>query len=758
MPENADPTQNVTPQPVTPAPAGGQPVSSDGGVQEPMNPELANVSINRPAPVAKPATKPVTKFVATPKVPATGPVAPKKIGKEKLEKSKKNFILGCTGGLIFLFVLFMVLMVLMISRSGASNTVMQAFGLDPSGFRVFLQGVVGFTFGVLSLLFLVLLMVSLFRYLGAQKLDKEKRGRNLKLLILYSISLVFSVFIWVILASYIGNLQIATERVIAEIVVMEPKDTSNLVAPVEITFSALNVAKALQNGGVEISNMNWDLEGDGVFETPVVNPEVTHLYTKKGTYTVGLQVKVVGEENYREPYTRIISIPEAAFGAEPSTGTAPLDVQFDASVIVTKADIAGLDWDFEDDGKYELEGPDNLRPRHTFDQIGVYKVHLRAVDKANNVENYYRNIEVVASDKPIVSGVIDATPGLKGAVPFQVRFDAARSTGLKGSLVQYQWDFGDGSDLQTGKSASHIYTKPGFYSVILHVEDELGNKADNSVEVEAQGVSSPPEAKIGTAPVAEADKPLMGTLPFKVDFDASNSVDADNDMVSYEWDFNGDGTADQEGKKVTNTFDKAGTYTASLTVIDSEDQKSTVSLQIIVQEPGVLAVITATPAEGTAPLIVQFDGSSSSAYQGNIVSYEWDFGDGSLKTITGAIVSHKYAVVGSYEAKLKVLTNKNESASTSKLIYVREVPLKACFAPSRSNGLAPLTVAFDAKCSTGAVSTYSWQFGDGNNSTSKGPSHTFEFPGSYTVSLEVSDSKNNVSTYQEIIVVEGELK
>lgn len=753
MPESVDPNQNAVPQPAVPAPEADPQIVSGKKAQEPakpmpMNPEMAVISINRPTPTVKSAAKPA----------ASGTAAPKKIGTEKREKSKKNFILGCAGGLLFLFVLFIVLMVLMISRSGASNSVMQAFGLDPAGVRSFLQAVVGFMFGMLSLLFLVLLVVALFRYLGAQKTDKEKRGRNVKLMILDSILLVFMVFIWVVLANYIGNIQIAAERVIAEIVVVSPKDTSNLVAPVEITLSALNVAKALKNGGIEISNMNWDLEGDGTFETPVITPEITHLYTRKGTYTIGLQVKVAGEESYRDPYTKVIDIPEAAFGAEPTSGIAPLDVQFDTGIIVTKADVASLDWDFEDDGKYELEGPDNLRPRYTFDQIGTYRVHLRVIDKANNVENYYRNIDVTASDKPIVSGVIDATPGLKGTIPFQVRFDANRSTGMKGNLVQYQWDFGDASDLQSGKSASHVYSKPGFYTVTLHVEDELGNKADNTVEVEVLNVSSAPEAKIGTTPAAEAELPLAGTLPFKVEFDASGSVDADNDIVSYEWDFSGDGVADQEGKTVTHTFESAGTYTASLTVGDSEDQKSSDSLQVVVQEPGVIAVITSTPEEGTAPLIVQFDGSSSSAYQGNIVSYEWDFGDASPKTITGAIVSHKYTAVGSYDAKLKVLTNNNESATTSKIIYVREVPLKACFTPSRSSGLAPLTVAFDSKCSTGAVFAYQWQFGDGTNSASKGPSHTFEFPGNYTVSLEVSDSKNNVSSYQEVIVVEGNLQ
>ncbi len=666
--------------------------------------------------------------------------------------------MGCMGGFIFLFIVFIILMVLMISRSGASNPVMQAFGLDPGGVRNFLQGVVGFSFGMLSLLFLVLLIIGLFKFLGAQKTDKEKRNRNLRMTIMNSAALVFMVVIWVFLANYIGTLEIAAETIIAKIVVVEPADLTDLTAPVEIKFSAANVAIALERGGIQITNMNWDLDGDGVFETPVADPEVTHLYNRKGTYTVGLQVKVTDEEDYRDPYTQIISIPNAAFGAEPSVGTAPLEVQFDASVIVTKANVSSLDWDFDDDGTYELEGPDNLRPRYNFDQIGIYKVHLRAIDKSDNVENYYRIIEVTTTDKPIVSAMIDATPSLKGAIPLQVRFDASRSTGLKGNIIKYEWDFGDGSDLQSGKSSSHVFYNAGFYSVVLSIEDDLGNKATNSVEIEAQSISSVPEAVISTIPVAEAEESLTGTLPFKVEFDASDSLDADDDIVQYEWDFDNDGTVDQEGKKSTYTFEEAGTYTVRLTVADSENQTSSASMQVVVEEPGVISVITATPEEGTAPLTVQFDGSSSSAYQGNIVSYEWDFGDGSPKTITGAIVSHKYSAVGTYEAKLKVLTNNNESASKTKLIYVREVPLKACFEPSRTSGLSPLTVTFDSKCSTGAVSTYHWQYGDGKESTSKSPTHTFEFPGSYTVILEVSDSKSNVSIYQEIIVAEGDVE
>jgi len=92
------------------------------------------------------------------------------------------------------------------------------------------------------------------------------------------------------------------------------------------------------------------------------------------------------------------------------------------------------------------------------------------------------------------------------------------------------------------------------------------------------------------------------------------------------------------------------------------------------------------------------------------------------------------------------------------LIYVREIPLRACFAPSRYTGTAPLAVTFDSKCSTGAVALYSWDFGDGKTTDTRKPTHTFENPGTYNVTLEVSDDKNNVNTFSDVIVVEGELQ
>ncbi|NNF37663.1 MAG: PQQ-binding-like beta-propeller repeat protein [Gemmatimonadetes bacterium] len=71
------------------------------------------------------------------------------------------------------------------------------------------------------------------------------------------------------------------------------------------------------------------------------------------------------------------------------------------------------------------------------------------------------------------------------------------------------------------------------------------------------------------------------------------------------------------------------------------------------------ADFTASPLIGLAPLNVTFDGSTSGAFDGTIVSYDWDFGDGA--TGTGSVVQHGYAEPGLYTVSLTVTNNVGKS-------------------------------------------------------------------------------------------------
>ncbi len=726
--------------------------------QPQVSPEAETVQANQPSSEAQPiAPKPSGGAEETKPAPPPAP-APTKIGKENAKRKSNAKFLSIIGlSLAGLFVVFVVLMVLVIAAGGEQSPILATFGIDAAGIKRFLLTIVNLSFGLLALLFFVLSVIGVFKILFAKKGDKDAKKSGIKMTLVGVLPMILVMFIWLFLYNFIGKIEIAAEKVLAEITVVKPTELTGLKAPLEVTFSAENIVKSLQNSKLQVTALNWDFEGDGSFNTPATDLEISYLYNLQGNYNVGVEVTITGEDARRQ-YNYLLSIEDALFEASPASGTAPLEVQFDASNLIPQgAKVKSLDWDFDGDGIYELTGKDNLKPSHKFEQIGTFAVHLRFVDEQNLVKNFYRDVEITKAGQPLLSADIEATPGLTGVIPFQVRFDGEKSKSLKGSITGYKWDFGDGSQVSKGKSVSHVYSNPGSYKVTLTVTEDTGNEAVVSVDVETSSISSVPEARITTTPAATAEGTLSGELPLKISFDASTSTDSDDDIVEYNWDF-GREDATQVGQKVDYTYEEAGTYTVTLTVKDSEDQKHNTMLAVTVEEPGVKASISADPGEGTAPLTVNFDGSASSAYKGSIVSYEWDFGDESPKSITSARISHKYDNVGTYEVTLKITTDNNESAETIQTIYVREIPLRACFEPSRKEGNAPLAVTFDSKCSTGAVSEYSWDFGDGETSDSRKPSHTFENPGTYSVTLEVTDDKNNVHSFSDVIVAKGELQ
>ena len=83
------------------------------------------------------------------------------------------------------------------------------------------------------------------------------------------------------------------------------------------------------------------------------------------------------------------------------------------------------------------------------------------------------------------------------------------------------------------------------------------------------------------------------------------------------------------------------------------------------------AVISATPITGTGTLNVSFNGSGSSDPDGSIVSYAWNFGDGT--TGSGVSQNHLYSNAGTYSATLVVTDNNGQTASASQTITVNPI-------------------------------------------------------------------------------------
>jgi PKD repeat protein len=152
------------------------------------------------------------------------------------------------------------------------------------------------------------------------------------------------------------------------------------------------------------------------------------------------------------------------------------------------------------------------------------------------------------------------------------------------------------------------------------------------------------------------------------------------------------------------------------------------------------ASFTINPASGPPSTSFAFNGSTSTDTDGTIVSFAWNFGDGSSGT--GASTTHTYAGQGTYTATLTVTDNQGSIGTASSNVNVT-APNMAPTARISVTQTANDSFDFRGDTSTdsdGSIVSYAWNFGDGATSTGMTASHRYAAPGNYSVQLTVTDN------------------
>jgi PKD repeat protein len=235
------------------------------------------------------------------------------------------------------------------------------------------------------------------------------------------------------------------------------------------------------------------------------------------------------------------------------------------------------------------------------------------------------------------------------------------------------------------------------------------------------------------APEAEfSATPTSGKAPLTVSFTDETS----GQVTSWYWDFGDVSVSDEQNP--THTYWGAGTYTVSLTANGpggSDTETKTACITVI---EGVLAEFVADKTKGIAPFTVVFTDLSD----GSPTSWSWNFGDGGTSTQQNP--PYTYNSAGTYTVTLTA-SKSGDSDTSTRTNYIEVLPpgsVVSEFTGSPRSGLCPLAVSF-ADQSEGTVTSWQWSFGDGATSNEQNPDHTYNTPGTYTVSLTVSGASNN---------------
>ena len=266
--------------------------------------------------------------------------------------------------------------------------------------------------------------------------------------------------------------------------------------------------------------------------------------------------------------------PTATFILTPVPVNTNVSTTFDASASLPgqgAAQITSYVWNFGD-GSATASG---VSVSHKFTTTGTFTVTLTVTNDRGLSASTSLQVAVGTVSPPTATFVVSQTTPVVGQTVF---FNGDASRAAPGhSIVQWSWDFGDGATANGGSlfSTSHAYSQSGTYTVVLSVLDETGQKGTTSVTLTVG--SGNPVPSFTVSPGA----PKVGS---SVTFDASGTqVFGGATIVSYQWSFPaGVPNVSTNGPVTQTVYAGAGTFTVTLTVVDSVGRRATTSVQVTV--------------------------------------------------------------------------------------------------------------------------------------------------------------------------------
>ena len=352
-------------------------------------------------------------------------------------------------------------------------------------------------------------------------------------------------------------------------------------------------------------------------------------------------------------------------------------------------------------------------PSTTYFNPGTYAVKLVVRNAAGTADSTTKTDYITVFPSPTASFTADRT---SGCFPLAVNFTDASTPGT-GTVAGWVWDFGDGAT-STQQNPSHTYTTAGAYTVTLRVTNSSGC---TRTFTRTQYIQVAP----GVNAAFSNTTPGLCTAPATVSF---TNLSTGAGPLTYSWDF-GDG-ATSNAASPSHTYTTNGIYTVRLIVSSPQGCTDTVTQANLLNIGNINADFTVPDT-----VCVNDPSQLTNASIPVPVLSAWSLGNGTFSTDLNPIVS--YSTPGTYLIKL-VADFGGCLDSITRSVFVSPRPQPAFTATPTSFCATPAVANFVNQTVGGGMVL--WDFGDGTTSTQANPTHTYSAPGSYTVSLTVTNA------------------
>ena len=374
----------------------------------------------------------------------------------------------------------------------------------------------------------------------------------------------------------------------------------------------------------------FDIDGDGTWEYPKdgtfgADAVVGHTYqVERGRLEVVVELKNREGKTARVSQPILVNAPPVArLTIEPEVIAPGSEVTLDASAssdgydpgenLTVRWDLDGdTAWDYPEESAFTK----SKIVKYTWDSTGTYTVRLQVRDSFGSLAD--TGVVVEVTEKLRADSLLGPdTVGVGGNVELRCSTAVAESV-----IVGYEWDL-DGDNLYDRKTdlprLAHSYESDGRYTVSCRLTDRDGRTA---VVRRTITVTNAPAT-------VDAGGPYRTQVNTEVALSGKAS-DPDNEIVSYSWDFDGDGKGDWSSSKEADTrytFRRAGEYVISFVVKTDDGKVSSDTARVIVDnEPPEARAGEDVVSSAGRKVVLKGRGRDP---DGTIVKYEWDFdGDG----------------------------------------------------------------------------------------------------------------------------------
>ena len=404
--------------------------------------------------------------------------------------------------------------------------------------------------------------------------------------------------------------------------------------------------------------------------------------------------------------------PIADFSADPTEGCAPLQVQF--TDLSTNSPTT---WNWTFTGGTPSSSTDQ-NPVIVYNTAGVFDVMLTAGNSVGATTITKSSLILV--EELAVPNFTFVQTGLN--VDF---------VNLSTNASSYEWDFGDGNTSSLVQP-SHTYATDGFYLVTLTAFNACGgNEFSFNIPV-------------FTLPAADfiAD-PTTGCASFDVTYTDNSTPN----VLVWAWEFEGGSPATSTQSDPTVTYSVPGVYSTTLTVSNPAGENTFTQTMFITVGTSPVAEFSSV----TTGSSVSFVNETTNTNGLGALTYLWDFGDGNTSTETNP--EHTYTTSATFDVSL-IATNDCGADTISHSITIEQPP-SASFSALPTEVCEGEDVVF-SNTSTGGSTSFAWAFPGGtpSSSTLENPVVTYSSPGSYDVTLEVTNNiGSDTITLQNFITV-----